>query len=111
MIVMLDVPARKLNRTFILEQRERILERLKKYNDPEKIKEQSSELQGEITPYQFYKLNVVSKKLLEALKLIEETPEQYGVCLDCSQDIPLERLKKVPGALRCTHCQTKKDQK
>jgi RNA polymerase-binding transcription factor DksA len=29
----------------------------------------------------------------------------YGVCLDCGDDIPLERLRAQPGAARCTRCQ------
>lgn len=29
----------------------------------------------------------------------------YGVCADCGTDIPFERLKAFPGALRCIRCQ------
>jgi DnaK suppressor protein len=31
----------------------------------------------------------------------------YGVCNDCGVDIPFERLKAEPWALRCVACETK----
>jgi len=39
-----------------------------------------------------------------ALKRVH-APE-YGVCADCSQDIPIDRLKIEPWALRCTACES-----
>ncbi len=30
---------------------------------------------------------------------------QYGICLDCGEDIGLARLRAEPSALRCTACQ------
>jgi DnaK suppressor protein len=29
----------------------------------------------------------------------------YGLCVDCGADIPLERLRAQPGAARCIACQ------
>lgn len=26
-------------------------------------------------------------------------------CIDCGEEIPAERLKAVPGTVRCLHCQ------
>lgn len=31
---------------------------------------------------------------------------QYGVCRMCRREIPVERLKIVPEAIRCVKCQT-----
>jgi RNA polymerase-binding protein DksA len=31
----------------------------------------------------------------------------YGVCVDCSADIALERLEARPTAIRCTDCQAR----
>ncbi|MFN7132667.1 MAG: TraR/DksA family transcriptional regulator [Myxococcales bacterium] len=31
----------------------------------------------------------------------------YGICLDCELDIPPERLKALPFALRCADCATR----
>lgn len=30
----------------------------------------------------------------------------YGVCVDCATDIPLERLRAYPTAVRCISCQS-----
>ena len=30
----------------------------------------------------------------------------YGICTDCGDDIPIERLRVNPGALRCVRCQS-----
>ncbi len=30
----------------------------------------------------------------------------YGECVDCAKEIPIERLKAQPTALRCVPCQT-----
>ena len=30
----------------------------------------------------------------------------YGICEDCGEDIPYERLKARPVALRCVYCQS-----
>lgn len=32
---------------------------------------------------------------------------QYGVCSDCGAEIPFDRLKAEPWALRCVACETK----
>jgi len=29
----------------------------------------------------------------------------YGTCTDCDDDIPIERLRAYPGAIRCVICQ------
>lgn len=31
---------------------------------------------------------------------------EYGICVDCGMDIPIERLEVVPEAERCTPCQS-----
>jgi DnaK suppressor protein len=31
---------------------------------------------------------------------------QYGICLDCGEEIPFERLKAIPSALFCIGCQS-----
>lgn len=38
--------------------------------------------------------------------LMQLAGESYGVCLDCTVDIDLDRLKATPTATRCTRCQT-----
>jgi RNA polymerase-binding transcription factor DksA len=43
------------------------------------------------------------KSLEAARKRIEDGT--YGTCTDCGADIPFERLRAEPGALRCVDCQ------
>jgi len=33
----------------------------------------------------------------------------YGVCIDCGSEIQLDRLKVVPTAIRCVHCQRRQE--
>lgn len=40
-----------------------------------------------------------------SLKRIERG--NYGVCADCGADIPFDRLKAEPWALRCVACQSR----
>ncbi|MDM0065054.1 TraR/DksA family transcriptional regulator [Variovorax sp. J31P207] len=35
----------------------------------------------------------------------------YGLCIDCNEEIPLERLLAQPTAIRCAACQTKTEAK
>jgi DnaK suppressor protein len=39
----------------------------------------------------------------DALKRVDEA--QYGVCLNCGLEIPIERLRAVPSAIYCVDCQ------
>ena len=87
---------------FVSSQKTRILERLQRYNNSDTVKEQLSET-GNLSPYQHYKITVVSRFLIEALETIDAG--RYGVCKDCGKEIPAERLFLVPGALRCISCQ------
>ncbi len=33
----------------------------------------------------------------------------YGVCVDCKEDIPFDRLKIAPWALRCVACESSRE--
>ena len=39
--------------------------------------------------------------------LIRLDDGEYGVCLDCGEEIPFERLKVIPSALYCVGCQSR----
>jgi RNA polymerase-binding transcription factor DksA len=89
---------------FVNWQRDRIVESLQRYNNTETVKTQLTE-RGDLTPYQQYKITVVSKYLLQALELIKSG--NYGICTNCRKQIPVQRLLLVPGALRCMDCGNK----
>lgn len=90
---------------FIVWQKERIMERLLRYNNTDTVKTQLTE-RGDLTPYQSYKITTVSKFLLQALDRMNAG--NYGLCSICGCDIPVQRLLLVPGALRCMDCENKK---
>jgi RNA polymerase-binding transcription factor DksA len=86
---------------FVCWQKERIIARLNRYNSIDTAKTQLEET-GNISHYQKYKINTVSKYLLEAIKEIELG--KYGLCISCGNEININRLFLVPGALRCVDC-------
>lgn len=45
-----------------------------------------------------------------ALKMIDDDPH-YGVCTDCGAEIPFDRLKVEPQALRCVPCESKREKR
>jgi RNA polymerase-binding protein DksA len=48
---------------------------------------------------------VIEVRAIEAtLKLL--AAGDYGACVDCGADIPLERLRAYPTAVRCISCQS-----
>lgn len=87
---------------FVKWQQERILERLNRYNNIETIKSQLAE-RGDLTPYQRYKITIVSKFLIQALDQIKSGI--YGICTSCKKEISVQRLLLVPAALRCMNCE------
>ena len=85
-----------MNQRFIEQQKDRLIRRRTKYlqivndkNYPEY--------------YRLQKSNIGLVFISEALQKIEDGT--YGICKDCHQEIPIERLKAVPGALRCVKCE------
>lgn len=47
------------------------------------------------------------REVRAALQRVEEG--DYGICVDCDEDIPEKRLGVVPWAARCIPCQEAKD--
>ena len=46
-----------------------------------------------------------------ALRKLAETPEDFGMCEECEEEIGAKRLAAVPYATLCLACQTKRDPK
>ena len=44
-----------------------------------------------------------------ALQRLARSPEEFGVCPDCEEDILPARLKAMPWATLCIECQGKRD--
>lgn len=45
--------------------------------------------------------------LAAALNRIDESPEDFGVCIECDQDIPFRRMELLPHATMCVGCQSR----
>ena len=45
----------------------------------------------------------------QALRRIDDDPDDFGLCQDCEEAIPLKRLELMPYATLCAACQTKRD--
>lgn len=48
-------------------------------------------------------------KVRKALTKLAETPDDYGLCEGCDEDIPFGRLDAVPYVELCVECQSKQD--
>lgn len=44
-----------------------------------------------------------------ALRRLEETPDEFGLCRECDEAIPLKRLQLVPWTELCAGCQAQLD--
>jgi RNA polymerase-binding transcription factor DksA len=91
--------------SFEAQQRLRILERINRYNNVNTVKDQLDSI-GDLSPYQRYKITVVTGYLQQALDRMNAG--SYGVCVVCGCDIPRQRLILVPAALACVACDGKR---
>lgn len=66
-------------------------------------RESEREMDLAMTDMETQELGAVS----QALKRLPG-PE-YGICADCSSEIPFDRLKVEPWALRCVACESKRE--
>ena len=48
-------------------------------------------------------------QIAEALALLEEDPEEYGLCEDCEEPIGRKRLELMPWVKLCVACQEKRE--
>ncbi|RAL23029.1 conjugal transfer protein TraR [Lujinxingia litoralis] len=48
------------------------------------------------------------RKIEAALQRMAADPEEFGLCLDCDEPIPVRRLELMPWATLCVPCQTKR---
>ena len=46
------------------------------------------------------------EQIEEALETLRERPEDFGLCEECNQPIPLGRLELMPHAQYCVPCQS-----
>ena len=44
-----------------------------------------------------------------ALRRLDQSPDEFGICEDCEEEIPARRLNVMPYATLCAECQAKRD--
>lgn len=49
--------------------------------------------------------------LNNALRILDESPERYGECVDCEEPIGAKRLHVLPEARFCLECQQERDER
>ena len=57
--------------------------------------------------FEHAKLLLVGSTLAIAIRRVDEG--NYGVCVECGVEIPFQRLKVQPVALRCIDCQERSE--
>ncbi len=66
-------------------------------------RESEREMELALTDLETQELGAVS----EALRRLKS--DEFGVCVDCGSDIPFDRLKIEPWALRCVGCESRRE--
>lgn len=61
----------------------------------------------ELTSFHLVRSNGYLQNLQRAKEIFLDNPEGYGVCRDCGQPIPTDRLEEVPHTGHCVPCKDK----
>jgi len=110
----------------LLEERKRVTKELGQYNESFSSTLQASD--GDLSSYSFHMADQGTdamereKQFLfasqegryfwhvnEALRRLYATPEQYGKCMECGEEIGFERLDALPHARLCIKCKAKEE--
>jgi DnaK suppressor protein len=52
---------------------------------------------------------VILGQVTAALAKLRDDPDDFGICEECSEEIPFPRLRAMPYASLCVGCQSKQD--
>jgi len=81
--------------------------------DPTQTADEDEQALGEMMQTLASKRNQQQARLLaeigRALRKLADAPEDYGICEECEEEIPDERLDLMPYAALCIDCQAKRD--
>lgn len=110
----------------LMEERKRVLKELGKYDEVFNATDQSSD--GDLSSYSFHMADQGTdamereKAFLfasqegrflwhidQALRRLYKTPETYGKCHNCGDDIAFERLDALPHARYCIKCKQREE--
>jgi RNA polymerase-binding protein DksA len=110
----------------LLEERKRVLKELGQYNETFKASDQSSD--GDLSSYSFHMADQGTdamereKQFLfasqegrylwhvnEALRRLYRSPETFGKCQSCGEEIDFDRLDALPHARLCIACKQREE--
>ena len=98
------------HRRVLLDKRERVLSGLGvKFDTMARMGRVAEDDQAQLSHDEFVSLHLNSLDYVQ-LRLIEEALDRlasgdYGICLACEEPIPEKRLRAIPWARYCVHCQ------
>ena len=105
---------------YLLKEREEILASLRK-NDEEYAETLANSIPKDFADLASYStdrdmLEFIGENNVKKLQKIDSALERvregkYGRCITCKEQIPEDRLKALPYALKCIQCQTKSEKK
>ncbi|MEE8483774.1 MAG: TraR/DksA C4-type zinc finger protein [Nitrospinota bacterium] len=54
------------------------------------------------------RMEAIQAKSVAEAALARIDSDDYGICIDCGEEIPLKRLELMPESLKCVHCADKR---
>jgi len=110
----------------LLEERKRVLKELGQYNETFKASDQSSD--GDLSSYSFHMADQGTDAMerekaflfasqegrflwhiYEALRRLYRSPETFGKCQSCGEEIDFDRLDALPHARLCIACKQREE--
>ena len=76
---------------------------LKKDCSIDKVEHKALKIEQNIAIQQFEEAKIRKNQLVYALHNIDNS--DYGICKECEEEIPFERLKLIPYSQYCVECQ------
>ena len=83
------------------EERARVMKELGYYDESFNSSLQASD--GDLSSYSFHGVGA------QALRRLYQTPDKFGKCEQCGEDILFERLDALPHARLCIKCKAKEE--
>lgn len=68
-----------------------------------------SEMNQVITSSRIKNRKVALAQLEAAIRRLDREPEEFGLCEECDEDIPIRRLELMPWARLCVKCQQEQE--
>ncbi len=95
----------------LLEERKRVLKELGNYTETFNATPQSAD--GDLSSYSFHMADQEEGRFLwhidQALRRLYRSPEEFGKCHSCGEEIDYDRLDALPHARLCIACKQREE--